>query len=198
MNGNSNYRKGGGTKDFKADPIKQFLTCRGTNMSYAKDLCVANLISLSEIRDWTDRFTVLQFGKLKVDPKIDAEVMRIASRLKSNLAAKEAAKSEFDHFTEQNPVENDELDRNASDQEASEFDVEKERELYEQEKAAEEAAQAQTTEPDDTDAAGRGEPGEGDTICKRCGKEYKTLRGLLNHIKNKHSGKAEPQYGDHR
>ena len=83
MAGNYNSRGGGGgKKDFKADPLKGFLLARSVALSYAKDLCVAGRIELEQIPDYTDRMTILQYGQISVDPKVNAEILRIAARVK--------------------------------------------------------------------------------------------------------------------
>lgn len=198
-----NSYKGGGKKDFKADPIKQYLTCRGTNESYAKDLAVAKLIKIEDIPEWSDRFTVLQFGKLQVDPKVDAEVMRIAARLKDKIQKREEAKDEMDRLTEENPVEEDEVlpgtmpehkgcgtpeggdfkDYPLTTDQQTEFDIDREREKYEQECAEEETNQTATLSV---------------FKCQYCLKEYKTERGLTKHIEKEHGQDVEPEYGSQR
>ncbi len=60
----------GGSKDFKADPLKGFLMVRSVALSYAKDLCIANKIKLAQIPDYQDRMTVLQYGQIKTSPQV--------------------------------------------------------------------------------------------------------------------------------
>lgn len=198
-----------GRKDFKADPLKQFLIARGTHLSYAKDLCCAGKITLKQIPEYTDKLTLIHFGKIGVSGSVDAEILRIAARVRRRQDDVEANKSQMDKLSEQHPVEDD-CRENIDDRQglhnnmSGEFDIDRERERYEKECAEElgnadvetKRAVVRDNTPDDPDT-GHSEVGEGDTTCKRCGKEYKTLRGLIDHIAKKHNGEADPQ-GDRR
>jgi hypothetical protein len=84
MSGNyrGGNRGGGGKKDFKADPIKGYLSARSMAVAYAKDLCVSGKITLAQLPDYADRMTILQYGQISVDPQVDKEILRIAARVK--------------------------------------------------------------------------------------------------------------------
>jgi hypothetical protein len=206
--------KGGGKKDFKADPIKQYLTVRGTSCAYAKDLCVAGKIKLEDIQEWTDRFTVLQYGRLKVDDKVTTEVMRIGTRLMEKINARNANKTPFEKLNEEHPVDQDDQiqdDSKPSDGDA-EFDIARERELYEQERAEEEAerkalAEGGTSDPMDTGMPGdKSEPenpkgyyyNENTQMyhCEGCPRSYKTEGGAMKHVADKHTTGGD--YGDQK
>lgn len=195
MNGNPNdYQKRGGTKEYKADPIKQFLISRGTARDRAVELCIAGKITLKQIPDYTDRLTVIHFAGLAVDPAVDAVMLKISARCVKREADRQAAKTPMDHFAEEHPIEEDGLDPNASDAECmdqqAEFDVDRERELYEQEQAEE--AGKQKVESTTS--------GEAYTPlkCTVCGKNYKTEKGRTNHMAKEHGQERDADYGDHR
>ena len=79
--GGGNYQNGGGGKDYKADPIKQFLISRGSSRDRAVELCIAGKIELEQIPEYTDKLTLIQFGHIHVDDAVDREILRIAARL---------------------------------------------------------------------------------------------------------------------
>jgi hypothetical protein len=195
-----NYQ-GGQKKDFKADPIKLYLSARSYATAWAKDLCVAGKIELSQIPDYTDRMTVLQYGQMSTDPKVDAEVMRIAARIQARVhqaaqelldrqnlclscewgretgtdecEAKEQDMLECTHYSEQ--PKDDDMEQHAANERTWERE-EQERQ------AAEEDAVAGTSDQMDT-----GKPGDISVYkCGTCNKTYKTLRGLEQHTKKVH------------
>ncbi len=92
-----NYKQGTGgggkQKSFAADPLKGFLMARSVALSYAKDLCVAGKIVLGQIPDYTDRMTVLQYGQISVSKMVDAEVVRIAGRIKRRIQEADRVKA---------------------------------------------------------------------------------------------------------
>ena len=198
---NNNNRRGGGggTKDFKADPIKGYLTSRGVNIAYAKDMAIAGLINKEDIPEWTDRFTILQYGKLKVEAVVENELMRITNRLREKLAAK----------TDLKPENTQEGDPAASDKEPTdsdaEFDVDRERRLYEQEMAEEQAkAEEQELMKDNAKHQEDAEVPKGYYFndntkmyhCKGCPKSYKTENGAAKHVAEKHT--TDGSYGGHK
>lgn len=196
-NYNRGNRGGGGKKDFKADPIKQHLTVRGTSCAYAKDLCIAGKIKLEDIQEWVDRFTVLQYGRLAVDPKVDAEVMRIGTRLIQKVNER---KGTFDEFEKQNPACEDEMSPNEPEptDEQAEAEIERQRQEYEQ--AQEEEAHLENTIHDhEQEGEPKGYYWNQDTgmfHCEGCPKSYKTEAGAKKHVAEKHTTGGD--YGEQK
>lgn len=148
QNQRSNYQ--GGSKQYVSDKIKQFLISRGTARDRAVELCIAGKITLKEIPDYTDRLTVIHFAGLAVDPAVDAVMLKIAARVVKRHKEAKASKSPMDKLAEDNPVEDD-GDVPPTDQDG-EFDVARERELYEQEQAEENARETAASEQASADS----------------------------------------------
>lgn len=209
--GKKNWSGGGGgskQKSFAADPLKGFLMARSVALSYAKDLCVAGKIELGQVPDYTDRMTVLQYGQISVDAKVDKEVMRIAARVQARAKAlAELAESRTygdpddvqgvgicndcaygPHGTGECPDVTDGMRECPEFEEVQPIDAvdqeehaanERLREQQEQEQqAAEDEASGQDTVSD-----GPGGQGTNTYNCGSCGKVYKTMRGLEQHNK---------------
>lgn len=195
------YKGSGAKKDFKADPIKSYLTTRGVCISYAKDLVIAGRVKLDDLGHFADKLTLLNVGGLKVDDVVANEIMRVANRVRAKIAQLEKEKGTFEEFWKENPEnEDDQLfgqdcpagTKTPSDDE-TEFDVARERERYEQEQAEENARHPATKQ----DVVEQDE--DGTFTCKRCGKNYKTSQGLHNHINKMHKDKEDDgNYGDHK
>jgi len=67
------------SKEFKADRFKQYLITRSVSAKMAADLCLAGKIELKEIPIYTDKFTLLHFGQIQVEPEVDREILRISA-----------------------------------------------------------------------------------------------------------------------
>lgn len=187
--------RGGGTKDFKADPKKQFLIARGCSEDRAVELCVANKITLEQIPDYTDRLTILRIGQLSIDPMVDAEVIRIAKRIQSRMETKQE-EPEDKGFDDQcstcvdlgvacqvgdrdRPVED-------CDHHYHKDDAEADAEI----KRQDEEEQQRHAEEESEETPRRIEAKEGGVVyrCGTCDKEYKTISGLQKHEKTLHGG----------
>lgn len=162
--------KGGGTKDFKADPIKQFLISRGCSRDRAVDLCVAGKIELKDIPDMTDKLTLIHFGCINVSDAVDAEIKRIALKVQDR-ADKTNGKDKPPVDNKRNDEEGDTADQR--DQEQNERD------------------QAQREYDEAMDKDKKNDPPPVTYQCKECLKNYKTASGLKNHVSNKHGGDKE-------
>jgi hypothetical protein len=211
-----NYRGGRGgqrrepwteRKDFKADPIKQYLICRGCANDRAVELCIAGKIDLSDIPDYTDRLTVLRMGQLEIDPKVSAEIIRIASRVQERRRAhsEEAparilcetcvyGPSGTDECCDDDPdfpydatecvdyesgvgETKDDLNQSNEDMENHVAD-ERLQEKEDQQRQTEEE-QALEDKPATVD-------GQTTYTCATCKKVYKTMRGLQRHMESQH------------
>jgi hypothetical protein len=172
-----NYNNGGGKKEFKADPIKQFLISRGTARDRAVDLCCAGKIDLNQIPDYTDRLTILHFGQISVDPMVDAEILRIAQRVKARTAPdNEETPPETEPENKDAPILCDDCVHGPQGTgECNEAGTWDQCQDYEAPGQDEPERQTPTTE-------------ERDPVyhCGTCSKEYKTLRGLQKHKEIEH------------
>jgi hypothetical protein len=170
-------------KKYQADPIKLYLSARSYATAWAKDLCVAGKIELSQIPDYTDRMTVLQYGQMSTDPKVDAEIMRIAARIHKR--ALESTDTAMDpHAEDQSYCASCVNDcktggpLTSCDNYYSVDDAEADAELRRQQEEEErQAAEAEAQEPVDTT------PSEEPVVynCGTCGGKWKTLKGMENH-----------------
>jgi uncharacterized C2H2 Zn-finger protein len=162
---------------YVSDKIKQFLISRGTARDRAVELCCAGKIELKQIPDYTDRLTILHFGQISVSPSVDAEILRIAARCTERQREREMLEAQ--KVEKPKTMGDDQPEGHPTDQETA-FDVEKEREQYEKERVEE-----------DHQAVEFG--------CVKCGKKYKTQKGLTNHINKVHKDpNDEGNYGDQR
>lgn len=186
---NSYQNKKGQTKDFKADPLKQFLISRGTARDRAVDLCCAGKIPLEKIPELTDKLTILHFGQISVSSAVDAEILRIAARCAERERLKKEAETPMDNFAKEHPVGDDDHEGRPTDQEAA-FDIEREWEQYERE-CAEEEANRVVEEDKEAEQQSKYK-------CYTCGKAYKTANGLDKHIAKEHPPEKGEDYGSHK
>ncbi len=194
-------------KSFHADPIKQFLISRGTARDRAVELCCAGKIELSDIPEMTDKLTILHFGQISVDPKVDAEILRIAARCQDRAKKKQEAnygKPDGDQ-SQDVPEMQDLCDRCADfnvcsvtdeerpidscnkfyDEQDAQADAAKQRDVEaEDRQRAEDDHNTQQQEPEDTGE----QKGDVTYNCSQCDKVYKTMNGLQNHEAKAHGG----------
>lgn len=163
---NKGYNKGGGTKQFSSDKVKQFFIARAVSLQEAVKLCIAGVIDLKGIQDTMDKFTVLQFGMIEVEPMIDKEVMRLAAKIRDR-----AAKAN-DNDPPKDDKRNDDEGRSANQR----LDDQDERD-----EAQQEYDEAMTRDD-------RHDPAPVSYQCSECLKNYKTAKGLKTHVDKKHKG----------
>jgi len=65
-------------KQYTADRFKQYLITRSVAAKMALELCLAGKIELKDIPTYTDKFTLLHFGQIQVEPEVDREILRIS------------------------------------------------------------------------------------------------------------------------
>jgi len=199
-NGKRYQGGGGGSKDFKADPLKQYLISRGCARDRAVDLCCSGKIELADIPVMTDKLTILHFGCIEVSPKVDAEVMRIAARLKKKLAEKDKPKpdKEPEHdlcddcvgVHDGCTITDDERPMYQCDHYYSETDAQGDANKQLQDEAddrqrAEEEAEASLPK---NEAPEESPSTEDVYTCTKCDRKYKTAVGLAKHVSAKHGG----------
>ncbi len=215
----NNYTRGGGggsQKTFKADELKGFLMARSVALSYSKDLCVAGKIKLEQIPDYTDRMTLIQYGQLEVDPRVDKEVMRIATRVKKRIEADKvgvkekvapAASEEPDEAQGANicstclygpnesgecpvlPGAEDGMKECPEFEEANNKDEADLSAIAANERLREQEEAERSAEEDAASEANQTKPETSlGTIykCSSCVKQYKTMKGLEKHSKKEH------------
>lgn len=212
MSGNyrgGNRGGGGGTKDFKADPIKQFLISRGSARDRAVELCCAGKITLAQIPDYTDRLTVLHFGHISVDPQVDLEVKRIAARCVERSKQQPASDEHGDQSQdvpemqdlcdtcadygngcqvqeEERPIHECHQYYNVDDAHAD-AEMRRQQEEEEQRRAEAEAEAEHNAQQEQQANSDKGGPAPQDEYkCETCGKTYATLRGLQQHSRKAH------------
>lgn len=164
---------GGGKKEFTADPLKQFLITRAVSLGQAVQLCIADKIELKDIQNTTDKFTLVQYGMIELTPKVEKEVIRIASKVQ------ERAK---DKTPDDTPP--------SADRQADE-------EAYAADQRTQEAEERQHAEDDYDEAMDRDEkhdlpplPNQGVIWeCPSCDRKYKSAQGLEKHVKTVHNKK---------
>ncbi|KKN66055.1 hypothetical protein LCGC14_0475330 [marine sediment metagenome] len=195
-------------KEFKADRFKQYLITRSVSAKMALELCIAGKITLQEIPIYTDKFTLLHFGQIQVEPEVDREILRISAldqRRREDPDPSEidpsvgkpvlcddcghgrsgADECKVEEYTyndcadylppDDNPPDSVE---NLEDQ----ADHNKQREAFEQD-------QQQAEDEATTEAKVEDEMLE--YKCELCSKSFKTKKGCLNHLKNKHNAEGK-------
>ncbi len=177
------YNKGGGPKKFESDKLKQFLITRAVSLGQAVNLCVAGKVELKDIQDLTDKFTLMQFGMLEVDPVVDKEVLRIAAKVqdraaKVNQTATDKAgiaKLGADHRADNEAYAADQRDQEAQERQQAEDE-------YNDTIDAMDAM--------DRDKKHDSTMDESKVVyeCKLCDRKYKTAKGLESHKKKNHAG----------
>lgn len=204
MSGNYQGQRGGGgaKKDFKADAVNAYLKNRCVMMSYVKDMVDGKVLELNQFGDYADRMTVTLYGQLDVDPKVTAELMRVAARIQARDAkangdkkplpryvcpscqfGKQAGTDECNNqgdytkcndFQEIAPERENDLNNHAANETTALAE--------EQARLAAEVEEAGNKEPVDTTSSD--EPVT--YKCGSCDKTYKTLKGLECHDKKEH------------
>lgn len=164
---------GGGKTEYTADPLKQFLITRAVSLGQAVQLCIAGKIKLGDIQNTTDGFTLIQYGMIQVDAKIETEVIRIASKVQER-----AAKDREDQGEDQ--------PRDEKDQQADE-------EAHAADQRDQEASERQLAEEEYNEAMKRDEKNDPpvDPVtydCPTCDRKYKSAKGLDKHVQKVHKG----------
>ena len=70
-------------KQYTADRFKQYLITRSVAAKMAVDLCLGGKITLEQVPTYTDKFTLLHFGQIQVEPEVDREILRLSTLDKS-------------------------------------------------------------------------------------------------------------------